>query len=159
MSRPNWQPRWMTWLARRGSPRRRLPSTLCASGFSARARPINRAMNGSGACLGPEATAGCHFPTRRLAATVNATDGASGRYHHKAGRINYSNGRRAREAAGVTDSADYSLEGADREVWDRLWGASTLRLLPGECRLALDVLLESPKVKTTALSADPAEFA
>jgi hypothetical protein len=61
----------------------------------------------------------------------------------------------------VADGKGYSLGGADREEWDRLWGAKTLRLLPGECRLDLRDLsgFESLKVKAVALSDDPPEFA
>ena len=59
----------------------------------------------------------------------------------------------------VADGKDYSLGGADREEWDRLWGGKTLRLLPGECGLHLSSPFEFLKVKAAALSDDPPEFA
>jgi hypothetical protein len=59
----------------------------------------------------------------------------------------------------MTDGKDYSLGGADRAEWDRLWGARTLRVLPGECRLDLGAPLGPLKVKWVALSDDPPEFA
>jgi hypothetical protein len=57
---------------------------------------------------------------------------------------------------------DYSQGGDDREEWDRLWGAKTLRLLPGECKLDLGTLwfpFSSMKIVKVAISDDPLEFA
>jgi hypothetical protein len=54
---------------------------------------------------------------------------------------------------------DYSLDGKDRPEWDRLWGATTLRLLPGPCRLDLQTDFAPLRVKAYFLSPDPVEFA
>jgi hypothetical protein len=61
----------------------------------------------------------------------------------------------------VADARDYSLDREERDEWDRLWGASTLRLIPCKCRLDLRTGFESLnlKVKAILLSPDPPEFA
>jgi hypothetical protein len=60
----------------------------------------------------------------------------------------------------MAEAKDYSLDGKDRQEWDRLWGEKTLRLLPGKCMLPLrDHEFGSLKVKAVALSDDPVEFA
>ena len=59
----------------------------------------------------------------------------------------------------MADGKDYSLGGKDREEWDRLWGGSTFRLLPGKCMLNLKTSFEFLSVKAVSVSADPPEFA
>lgn len=53
------------------------------------------------------------------------------------------------------DNYDSPTDADDRAEWDRLWGARTLRRLPGECRLALP----APSSNATTLAPDPVEFA
>jgi hypothetical protein len=59
----------------------------------------------------------------------------------------------------VLDEKDYSLDGKDRDEWDRLWGARTQRLLPCECKLNLDSYLPSLRLTAITIADDPAEFA
>jgi len=58
------------------------------------------------------------------------------------------------------DGKDDSLDGEDREEWDRAWSARTLRSLPGECKLDLQFARWLPlKVAPITIAADPPEFA
>jgi hypothetical protein len=55
------------------------------------------------------------------------------------------------------DENYHSLDSDDREEWDRLWGARTLHLIPGGCKL---LFRDAPlTVKAAAISDDPPQFA
>jgi hypothetical protein len=61
----------------------------------------------------------------------------------------------------VSDDKDYSLDGKDREEWDRLWSARTQRLLPGECKLNLSDAAGGlrRKLVSVTITDEPPEFA
>jgi hypothetical protein len=58
----------------------------------------------------------------------------------------------------VPDEKDYSLGGADRAEWDRLWSARRQRLLPGECKLDMGRYRPSLKLTAFTIADDPPEF-
>jgi hypothetical protein len=57
------------------------------------------------------------------------------------------------------DEKDYSLDGKDRDEWDRLWQARTQRLLPDGCKLDLGSELSSERLTRVTIADDPPEFA
>lgn len=57
------------------------------------------------------------------------------------------------------DGKDYSLDGNDREEWDRLWSGRTQRLLPGACKLNLGHHFAALQLARATITDDPPEVA
>jgi len=59
----------------------------------------------------------------------------------------------------MSDEKDYTLDGKDREEWDRLWSARTQRILPGPCMLDLPRECRSETLTRVTIFDCPSEVA